>query len=145
VKRIVIASKPVIWTAGVAPSPAGKWLNVETDRAGRVRIQDDLTVPGYPDICLIGDTASPQQDGKPLPGVAQVAIQQGQYAGRRIAQSLLGQPSSKAFRYFHKGNMAAIGAGFAVIHRTGLSLMDDIGEPILFSFETEIGIDGVLQ
>jgi NADH:ubiquinone reductase (H+-translocating) len=86
-----IASKVVIWTAGVAPSPAGKWLNVETDRAGRVRVQDDLTVPGYPDIYVIGDTASLQQDGMPLPGVAQVAIQQGQYAGRRIAQSLLGQ------------------------------------------------------
>jgi NADH dehydrogenase FAD-containing subunit len=110
-----IASKAVIWTAGVAPSPAGKWLNVETDRAGRVRIQDDLTVPGYPDIYVIGDTASLQQHGKPLPGVAQVAIQQGQYAGRRIAQSLLGQASSKPFRYFDKGNMAVIGAGFAVI------------------------------
>jgi len=110
-----IASKAVIWTAGVAPSPAGKWLNVETDRAGRVQIQDDLTVPGYPDIYVIGDTASLQQDGKPLPGVAQVAIQQGQYAGRRISQSLLGQPSSEPFRYFDKGNMAVIGAGFAVL------------------------------
>ena len=110
-----IASKAVICTAGVAPSPAGKWLNVETDRAGRVRVQDDLTVPGYPDIYVIGDTASLQQDGMPLPGVAQVAIQQGQYAGRRIAQSLLGQPSSKPFRYFDKGNMAVVGAGFAVL------------------------------
>jgi hypothetical protein len=107
-----IASKVVIWTAGVAPSPAGKWLNVETDRAGRVRVQDDLTVPGYPYIYVIGDTAFLQQDGMPLPGVAQVAIQQGQYAGRRIAQSLLGQPSSKPFRYFDKGNMAVVGAGF---------------------------------
>src|ERR1700746_2314186 len=79
-----IASKTVIWTAGVAPSPAGKWLNVETDRAGRVRVQDDLTVPGYPDIYVIGDTASLQQDGMPLPGVAQVAIQQGRYAGKLI-------------------------------------------------------------
>jgi NADH:ubiquinone reductase (H+-translocating) len=110
-----IASKAVIWTAGVAPSPAGKWLNVETDPAGRVRIQDDLTVPGHPDIYVIGDTASLQQEGKPLPGVAQVAIQQGQYAGRRIAQSLLGKTSSKPFRYFDKGNMAVVGAGFAVL------------------------------
>jgi NADH:ubiquinone reductase (H+-translocating) len=110
-----IASKVVIWTAGVAPSPAGKWLNVETDRAGRVRIQDDLTVPGHPDIYVIGDTASLDQDGKPLPGVAQVAIQQGGYAGRRIAQSLLGKPSPKPFRYFDKGNMAVIGAGFAIL------------------------------
>jgi len=110
-----IASNAVIWTAGVAPSPAGEWLNAETDHTGRVRIQDDLTVHGCPDIYVIGDTASIQQDGKPLPGVAQVAIQQGQYAGRRIAERLLGQPSSKPFRYFDKGNMAVIGAGFAVL------------------------------
>jgi NADH dehydrogenase len=110
-----IPSKVVIWTAGVAPSPAGKWLNVETDRAGRVLIQDDLAVPGHPDIYVIGDTALLHQDGKPLPGVAQVAIQQGQYAGRRIAQSLVGKTSSKPFRYFDKGNMAVVGAGFAVL------------------------------
>ena len=110
-----IASKVVIWTAGVAPSPAGKWLNVETDRAGRVRIQSDLTVPGHPDIYVIGDTISLDQDGKPLPGVAQVAIQQGRYAGRRIAQSLVNKPSPKPFRYFDKGNMAVIGAGFAIL------------------------------
>jgi NADH:ubiquinone reductase (H+-translocating) len=110
-----IASKVVIWTAGVAPSPAGKWLNVETDRTGRVRIQNDLTVPGHPDIYVIGDTATLEQDGKPLPGVAQVAIQQGRYAGRRIAQSLLGKPSPNPFRYFDKGNMAVIGAGFAIL------------------------------
>jgi NADH:quinone reductase (non-electrogenic) len=110
-----IASKVVIWTAGVAPSPAGKWLNVDTDRAGRVRIQNDLTVPGHPEIYVIGDTASLDQDGKSLPGVAQVAIQQGRYAGRRIAQSLLAKPSPKPFRYFDKGNMAVIGAGFAIL------------------------------
>jgi NADH dehydrogenase len=110
-----VASKVVIWTAGVAPSPAGKWLNVETDRAGRVRIQNDLTVPGHPDIYVIGDTASLEQDGKLLPGVAQVAIQEGRYAGRRIAQSLVSKPSPKPFRYFDKGNMAVIGAGFAIL------------------------------
>ena len=110
-----IPSKVVIWTAGVTPSPAGKWLNVDTDRAGRVRIQNDLTVPGHPDIYVLGDTASLEQDGKPLPGVAQVAIQQGQYAGRRIARSLLAKPSPKPFRYFDKGNMAVIGAGFAIL------------------------------
>src|ERR1700749_4208304 len=79
-----IASKTVIWTAGVAPSPAGKWLNVETDRAGRVRIQKDLTVPGYVEILVVGDTASLDQNGKPLPGVAQVAMQQGRYAAKVI-------------------------------------------------------------
>ncbi|MDT5015073.1 MAG: hypothetical protein QOD39_1233, partial [Mycobacterium sp.] len=68
-----IVSRTVIWTAGVAPSPAGTWLNVETDRAGRVRIQQDLSVPGHPDIFVVGDTAALNQDGKPLAGVAQVA------------------------------------------------------------------------
>src|SRR6266436_5360441 len=87
-----IASKTVIWTAGVAPSPAGKWLNVETDRAGRVRIQKDLTVPGHPEIFVVGDTASLDQNGKPLPGVAQVAIQQGRYAGKFIHRRLAGKP-----------------------------------------------------
>src|SRR6266436_88736 len=79
-----IASKTVIWTAGLSPSPAGKWLNAETDRAGRVRIQQDLTVSGHPEIFVVGDTSSLDQNGKPLPGVAQVAMQQGRYAGKLI-------------------------------------------------------------
>src|SRR5215510_10802891 len=65
-----ILSKTVIWTAGVTPSPAGKWLGVETDHSGRARIRGDLTVPGHPEIMVVGDTASLDQDGKPLPGVA---------------------------------------------------------------------------
>src|SRR6202158_5197494 len=85
-----IPSKTVIWTAGVSPSPAGKWLQVETDRAGRIRIQNDLTVPGHPEIFVIGDTTSLDQNGQPLPGVAQVAIQQGRYAGKLIHRRLLG-------------------------------------------------------
>src|SRR5262249_7491095 len=72
-----IASKTIIWTAGVTPSPAGKWLGVETDRAGRVKVEGDLSVKGNPDIFVVGDTASIAQDGKPLPGVAQVAMQGG--------------------------------------------------------------------
>lgn len=110
-----IASKTVIWTAGVAPSPAGKWLNVETDRAGRVRIREDLTVPGHPEIFVIGDTASLDQNGKPLPGVAQVAIQQGHYAGKLIQKRILGNPSPSPFSYFDKGSMAVVGKGFAVL------------------------------
>src|SRR5262245_15841839 len=80
-----IASRTVIWTAGVAPSPAGKWLGVETDRAGRVKVKPDCSVPGHPEVFVVGDTASLQQHGKPLPGVAQVAMQQGRYAGRLIS------------------------------------------------------------
>jgi NADH dehydrogenase FAD-containing subunit len=110
-----IASKTVIWTAGVAPSPAGKWLNVETDRAGRVRIQKDLTVPGHPEIFVVGDTASLDQNGKPLPGVAQVAIQQGRYAGKLIHNRVVGSPAPGPFSYFDKGTMAVVGKGFAVL------------------------------
>ena len=108
-------SKTVIWTAGVAPSPAGKWLGVATDRAGRVRIQSDLSVVGHPEIFVIGDTASLDQDGRPLPGVAQVAIQQGRYAGKLIRGRIAGQPAPPPFRYFDKGNMAVVGKGFAVL------------------------------
>src|SRR5215469_10984300 len=110
-----IASKTVIWTAGVEPSPAGKWLNAETDRAGRVRIQKDLTVPGHPEIFVVGDTASLDQNGKPLPGVAQVAIQQGRYAGKLIHNRIVGNPPPSPFNYFDKGSMAVVGKGFAVL------------------------------
>ena len=110
-----ILSKTVIWTAGVAPSPAGKWLNADTDRAGRVRIQADLSVPGHSEIFVIGDTASLDQDGKPLPGVAQVAMQQGRYAGNLIRRLVTSKPAPKPFRYFDKGNMAVVGKGFAVL------------------------------
>jgi len=110
-----ILSKTVIWTAGVAPSPAGKWLSAETDRAGRVRVQKDLTVPGHPEIFVVGDTASLDQNGKPLPGVAQVAIQQGRYAGRLIHSRVIGDRTPGPFSYFDKGNMAVVGKGFAVL------------------------------
>ena len=110
-----IASKTVIWTAGVAPSPAGQWLNVEMDRAGRVRIQKDLTVPAHPEIFVVGDTASLDQNGKPLPGVAQVAMQQGRYAGKLIHGRIVGNSPPRPFSYFDKGNMAVVGKGFAVL------------------------------
>jgi NADH dehydrogenase len=110
-----IASKTVIWTAGVSPSPAGKWLNVETDRAGRVRIQKDLTVPGHAEILVVGDTASLDQNGKPLPGVAQVAMQQGRYAAKVIHNRIAGKRPPDSFSYFDKGNMAVVGKGFAVL------------------------------
>ena len=110
-----IASKTVIWTAGVAPSPAGKWLQVQTDRAGRVRIQSDLTVPAHPEILVIGDAASLEEKGKPLPGVAQVAIQQGRYAAKVIHSRITGGSSPAPFSYFDKGTMAVVGKGFAVL------------------------------
>jgi len=118
-----IASRTVIWTAGVAPSPAGKWLQAETDRAGRVRIQSDLTVPGHPEIFVIGDTASFEEKGKPLPGVAQVAMQQGRHAARVIHRRITSGSPPGPFSYFDKGNMAVVGKGFAVLesHEIGMS------------------------
>jgi NADH dehydrogenase FAD-containing subunit len=110
-----IASKTVIWTAGVAPSPAGKWLKAATDRAGRVRVEHDLSVPGHPEIFVIGDTASLDQDGHPLPGVAQVAMQQGRYAGMLIHRRIVAKSAPPPFRYFDKGTMAVVGRGFAVL------------------------------
>jgi NADH:quinone reductase (non-electrogenic) len=117
-----IASKTVIWTAGVAPSPAGKWLKASTDRAGRVRVQPDLTVTGHPEIVVVGDTASLEQDGRPLPGVAQVAMQQGRYAGTLIHRRITARPTPPPFRYFDKGNMAVVGKGFAVLESGWLRL-----------------------
>lgn len=120
-----IVSKTVIWTAGVAPSPAGKWLNAKTDRAGRVLIESNLHVAGYPEIFVVGDTASLAQNGKPLPGVAQVAMQQGRYAGKVIHSRIVGSPEPGPFSYFDKGSMAVVGKGFAVlqsgkVHISGL-------------------------
>lgn len=110
-----IAARTVIWTAGVEPSPAGKWLGAPTDRAGRVNVQPDLTVPGQADTFVIGDTATCEQDGHPLPGVAQVALQQGRYAGKLIDRRLRGKRALRPFHYFDKGNMAVVGQGYAVL------------------------------
>jgi NADH dehydrogenase FAD-containing subunit len=128
-----INSKTVIWTAGVAPSPAGKWLNVETDRAGRVRIQKDLTVPGHPEIFVIGDTSAFEQDGSPLAGVAQVAIQQGRYAGRLIHRRITGGRQPAPFRYFDKGTMAVVGKGFAVL-QSGKFQISGLGAWLVWAF-----------
>jgi NADH dehydrogenase len=117
-----IPTKTVLWTAGVSPSPAGKWLNVETDHAGRVRVLPDLTVPGHPEIFVVGDTSALDQNGKPLAGVAQVAIQGGRYAGQAILHRLTGRPAPRPFRYFDKGTMAVVGPGYAVLESGELRL-----------------------
>ena len=110
-----IASRTVIWTAGVAPSLAGSWLKAETDRAGRVRIQEDLSVPGHPEIFVVGDTAYFEESGNPLPGVAQVAMQQGRYAAKVIHSRVIGTLPPGPFSYFDKGTMAVVGKGFALL------------------------------
>ncbi len=110
-----IAARTVIWTAGVAASLAGQWLGAETDRGGRVKVGSDATVPGHPTIFVLGDTASFTQDGKPLPGVAQVAIQQGEYVASVIADRVAGKSHPQAFRYVDKGNMAVIGRFYGIV------------------------------
>ena len=117
-----IASKTVIWTAGVAPSPAAKWLGVSADRAGRAHVGDDLSVPNLPAVFVIGDTAAREQDGKPLPGVAQVAMQQGKYVGKLIHRRITGKSPPGPFRYFDKGNMAVVGKGFAILQSGRLQM-----------------------
>jgi NADH dehydrogenase len=110
-----IASRTVLWTAGVRPLPVGQWLGAETDRAGRVSVGPDLSVSRRAEVFVIGDTAHLVQDGKPLPGVAQVAMQQGRYVGELIASRVTGRPTPPPFRYFDKGNMAVIGRNFAIL------------------------------
>ena len=110
-----IESGTVLWTAGVAPSPLVKMLAVATDRAGRACVSPHLNLPENRRVFVVGDAAILMQDGKPLPGVAQVAIQQGRYVGRLIAQELRGGTSPRPFRYFDKGSIAVVGKNFAVM------------------------------
>src|SRR5206468_4176306 len=100
-----------------------EFRRIDPTSARIVRVEPDLTAPGHPEIFVIGDTASLAQDGRPLPGVAQVAMQQGRYAGTLIHRRIGGQPKPRPFRYFDKGNMAVVGKGFAVLEsgRLGLS------------------------
>jgi len=120
------ASKTVIWTAGVAPSPVGKWLDVATDRAGRVRSQPDLSVPEHPEIFVVGDSATLDQDGHPRGGVAQVAMQQGHYASHVIRRRVTNRPAPGPFRYFDKGTMAVVGQGYAVLQSGRLHLKGSV-------------------
>jgi NADH:ubiquinone reductase (H+-translocating) len=105
----------IIWAAGVAASAAARWLGVEKDRVGRAVVGPDLTVPGHPEIFVIGDTAQALgKDGKPLPGLAPVAKQQGAYVARVLRARLGGRAAPPPFRYRDFGTMATIGRGAAV-------------------------------
>jgi NADH dehydrogenase len=112
-----IPSATVLWTAGVTASPVVKTLGVPTDRAGRLPVDSFLMVPGASGVFAVGDVAVLAQNGRPLPGVAQVAIQQGRYVGQVIAKQLKGKAPRRPFRYFDKGNMAVVGKNFAVLER----------------------------
>ncbi len=109
-----IAAKNVIWTAGVKASAAGEWLGAEVDHNGRVKVQRDLTVPGHSNIFVIGDTACVMQNGKPLPGLSPVAMQEGRYVAKVIADRVAGKAHTRPFRYFDKGTLATVGRSFAV-------------------------------
>jgi NADH:ubiquinone reductase (H+-translocating) len=109
-----VTAHTIIWAAGVAGSPLGRTLGVPLDRAGRVIVNEDLSVPGHPAIFVAGDLAGfTHQDGQQLPGVAQVAKQQGRHAGRNIRR-LLAQELTVPFRYRDPGNMATVGRAHAV-------------------------------
>lgn len=110
-----IPARNVVWAAGVTASPLGKRLDAETDRVGRVHVQPDLSLPGDPRVFVIGDLAALNgADGRPLPGVAQVAMQQGRLAARNVVREVRGQPRL-SFRYRDKGSMATIGRRAAVL------------------------------
>ncbi|MDB5364419.1 MAG: dehydrogenase, FAD-containing subunit [Rhodospirillales bacterium] len=110
-----ISSATVLWTAGVAASSIVKSFSAKTDRAGRVTVGPCLEAPDATDVFVVGDTASVMQDGRPVPGVAQAAIQQGRYVGRLICERLAGRAPTQPFRYSDKGNMAVVGKNFAIL------------------------------
>ncbi|HUO60615.1 MAG TPA: NAD(P)/FAD-dependent oxidoreductase [Candidatus Acidoferrales bacterium] len=110
----LLPSTVVLWGAGVAASPLGKRLGAPTDRAGRVIVTEDLTIPGHSNVFVLGDLAAVKQsDGKPVPGVAPAAIQMGKYAGEMILADARHQPR-KPFVYHDKGSLATIGRSAAV-------------------------------
>lgn len=116
----------IVWAAGVVASPAAEWIGAEYDRAGRIKVRPDLSVPGHPEIFAVGDTATYMNaDGKPVPGIAPAAKQMGRYAGRVIAARAAGKTPPKPFSYRHQGDLATIGRKAAVVkldrvHLTGL-------------------------
>jgi NADH:ubiquinone reductase (H+-translocating) len=116
----------IIWAAGVVASPAARWLDAEHDRAGRIKVGPDLSVPGHPDIFVVGDTAMvTQQPG--IPGTAPPAKQMGRYVGRLIALRDAGAPSPPPFHYRHLGDLATIGRHAAVVKLGRIELTGFLG------------------
>jgi NADH dehydrogenase len=111
-----LAAKVILWAAGVRASPAAAWAGLPADNAGRVKVEPDLTAPGHPEIFVIGDTATIDAwRGKPVPGIAPAAKQQGLHVARTIRARLRGDTAQRMFRYKHSGNLATIGKRAAVI------------------------------
>jgi NADH dehydrogenase len=118
----------LIWAAGVVASPAAGWLGADADRAGRVKVNPDLSLPGYPDVFVIGDTAAvTDQAGRPVPGIASAAKQMGRYVGKLIAARVVGRSAPGPFRYMHLGELATIGRRAAVVKLGRLRLKGFIG------------------
>jgi NADH dehydrogenase len=122
-----LSTKTVIWAGGVTVSPLARTLakrtGAETDRGGRIKVGPDLTIANFPDIHVVGDLAlSVDRDGKPLQGVAQVAMQGGTYAAKAISRKVKGQSKPAPFSYFDKGNLAVIGRAAAVANVFGVHL-----------------------
>jgi len=119
----LLSAKTILWAAGVQASPAARWLNTPSDRAGRVVVGSDLTVGGHPEVFVIGDTAScTTLDGKLVPGIAPAAKQQGKYVANLIGKRLKGVAFDEPFKYRHQGNLATIGRSLAVIDMGSIKL-----------------------
>ena len=118
----------IIWAAGVIASPAARWLDAEADRAGRVKVRPDLSLPGHPDIFVIGDTAAVlDAGGGPVPAIAPAAKQMGSYVGKLIAARIAGRAETAPFRYMHLGELATIGRRAAVVKFGRLQLKGFVG------------------
>lgn len=118
-----IPARTVVWAAGVAASPLARTLDVPLDRAGRVQVGPDLTLPGHPEVFVAGDLATLTQDnGRPVPGVAPAAKQMGTYVAQLIRARLDGKPAPAPFRYRDQGNLATIGRMAAIVHVGKLQL-----------------------
>ena len=123
-----IDASTVIWAAGVMASPAARWLNVEADRAGRVKVRPDLSVPDHPEIFVVGDTAAVfDAKGHPVPGIAAAAKQMGKYVGKLISARIAGRGTPKSFHYVHLGDLATIGRRAAVVKFGRLELRGFLG------------------
>jgi NADH dehydrogenase len=123
-----LRAETILWAAGVLASPAAKWLGVEADRAGRILVNPDLSVPGHPNVFAVGDTvAAKTPDGKPVPGIGDAAKQGGRHAARVIKARLRGRADDLPFRYSHLGDIATIGRSRALIDFGWLRLTGWIG------------------
>lgn len=127
-RRTRIGADTIVWAAGVRASPAGAWIGAETDGAGRIRVRPDLTVPGLPNVFVLGDTAAAQDaEGRPVPGIAPAAKQMGRYAASVIAARATGRGPPGPFAYRHHGDLATIGRRSAVVKLDRLRLKGAVG------------------